>query len=355
MVSVHRQSRRITRGERLGADLTLLAAATIWGSSFVACRVAAAYLDPFLYNGLRFFVAVLTLLPFVGQRLRSLTRVELWGGALVGLLLFGASSVQQVGLGLTTAGKAGLITGLYVVLVPLILALMWRRCPRWSVWIAALLAVAGLFFLSGLNADIADVGRASGAGQFRLTAGDAWIIVAAVVWAFHVVFIGQLAPRVNALRLALVQYLVCGLLSLALWLGRGGGQTAWTLIVRPFVQDLRVAWWAVLYTGVFSIGLGFTLQVVGQQRAPATDAAVIMSMETVFAALFGWLLLGETLLPRQLLGCALMLAGMLLAQVSPDAADVDRGRSGRRSVDRASGSMSASATASSLSPPQSSS
>ncbi len=314
MASVPGQFHRITRGERLGADLILLAAAAVWGTSFVAGRAVAAQLDPFLYNGIRFFVAVLTLLPFVGRRLQGFTRTELWGGALVGVLLFGASSVQQVGLGLTTAGKAGLITGLYVVLVPLLLALMWRRWPRWSVWIAALLAVAGLFFLSGLNADIR---RASAAGQFRLTPGDAWTVAAAVVWSFHVVSIGQLAPRVNALRLALVQYLVGGLLSLVLWLGRGGGQTA-------FVQDLRVTWWAVLYTGVFSIGLGFTLQVVGQQRAPATDAAVIMSMETVFAALFGWLLLGETLLPQQLFGCVLMLAGMLLAQVSPGAAGSDR-------------------------------
>jgi drug/metabolite transporter (DMT)-like permease len=135
-----------------------------------------------------------------------------------------------------------------------------------------------------------------------------------VLWALHVIFIGQLAQRTDALRLALVQYLVCGLLSMVLWLwpGHGRGQTA-------LLRGLAAAWWAVAYTGVFSIGLGFTLQVVGQQSAPATDAAVIMSLEAVFAAFFGWLLLGETLTAQQLLGCGLMLAGMLLAHVRASA------------------------------------
>ena len=281
--------RLTARGERIRADLILLAVAVVWGSSFVAGRVAAAHLDPFLYNGLRFTLGVLTLLPFVGRRLRGLTRVELWGGVLVGLLLFGASSAQQVGLEFTTAGKAGLINGLYVVLVPLFLALAWRRWPRWSVWGASLLATAGMFLLSGLTG-------------FTLAPGDGLELVAAVLWAFHVIFIGRLAQRTDALRLALVQYLVCGLLSLGLGLGMS-------------LQGLTVAWWAVLYTGVFSIGLGFTLQVVAQRWAPATDAAIILSMESVFAALSGWLLLGERLTPWQLFGCGLMLGGMVLAQV----------------------------------------
>lgn len=279
-------------GERLRADLTLLAVAVVWGSSFVAQRVAAAYLGPFFYTGTRFVLGALTLLPLVGHRLRALTRLELRGGALAGLLLFGAANLQQAGLRFTTAGKAGFITGLYVVLVPLFLALVWRQWPRWFAWGASLLAAAGLFLLSGV-------------GRLTLAPGDGLELAGAMLWALHVILIGRLASRVDVLRLALVQYLVCGLLSTVL----GLGMEAHTL------GGLAAAWWAVVYNGVLSVGLGFTLQVVGQRRAPATDAAVIMSLEAVFAALFGWLLLGETLTARQSLGCGLMLAGILLAQV----------------------------------------
>jgi len=292
---------RTARGERLRADLILLAVAVIWGSSFVAQRVAAAHLGPFLYNGTRFLLGALTLLPLAGRRLRGLTRLEWWGGALAGLFLFGAANLQQAGLRFTTAGKAGFITGLYVVLVPLFLALGWRQWPRWSAWAASLLAVAGLFLLSSV-------------GRLTLAPGDGWELAGAMLWALHVILIGNLAPRADVLRLALAQYLICGLLSTALGLGLEYGRGQATLL-----QGLAVAWWTVVYNGVLSVGLGFTLQVVGQRRAPAIDAVVILSLEAVFAALFGWLLLGEMLAVQQLIGCGLMLAGMLLAQVRASA------------------------------------
>jgi len=282
-----------SRGERARADLILLAVAVVWGSSFVAQRVAAAHLGTFFYNGLRFVLGALTLLPLMGRRWRGLTRLEMWGGALAGLLLLGAANLQQVGLRFTTAGKAGFITGLYVVLVPLFLALGWRQWPCWSAWVASLLAVAGLFLLSGV-------------GRLTLAPGDGWVLAGAVLWALHLILIGVLAQRVDVLRLALVQCLVCGLLSMALALG---------LEVNT-LEGLAATWWAVVYTGVLSVGVGYTLQVVGQRRAPATDAAIILSLEAVFAVFFGWLLLGETLTVWQLFGCGLMLAGMMVAQVS---------------------------------------
>jgi drug/metabolite transporter (DMT)-like permease len=283
--------------ERLWADFILLIVAVIWGVGLVVQRVAAARMDPFFYNGIRFILGALMLLPLVGRRSWALERLELWGGALVGVLLFGGAGLQQVGLQFTTAGKAGFITGLYVVLVPLFLALVWRQWPRWPVWAASLLAGAGLFLLSAVE-------------RLALSPGDGWELAGAVLWALHVIFIGRLAPRVDVLRLALVQYFVCGLLSLALGFGLalGRGQSA-------SLQGLGAAWWTVLYTSVLSIGLGYTLQAVGQQQAPATDAALIISLEAVFASVFGWLLLGETLTAQQVLGCGLMLAGMLLAQV----------------------------------------
>ena len=167
-------------GERLKADLTLLAAAIVWGSAFVACRVAAKQLGPFLYNGFRFALGALTLLPFMGRRLRSLTRLDLWGGVLAGLLLFGGSTLQQKGLQFTTAGKAGFITGLYVVLVPLFLALVWGQRPRGSSWVASLAAAAGLYLLSAVE-------------QLSLSVGDALELAGAVVWALHVILISRLA------------------------------------------------------------------------------------------------------------------------------------------------------------------
>jgi len=284
------------RRERLRADLILLFVSVIWGCGLVVQRVAAAHLEPFLYNGVRFLLGALVLLPVVGRRMSALNRVELRGGTLVGLLLFGAVSLQQVGLQFTTAGKAGFITGLYVVFVPLFLALVWRQWPRWSVWIATVLAGAGLFLLSAVE-------------RLALSPGDGWELAGAVLWSLHVIFVGQFVIRTNVLRLALVQFLVCGLLSLAvgLVLFFGRGQT-----VSP--AEMAVAWWTVLYTSVLSIGLGYTLQGVGQQWSPATDTALILSLEAVFAALLGWVLLGETLTVRQVAGCGLMLAAMLLVQ-----------------------------------------
>jgi drug/metabolite transporter (DMT)-like permease len=279
------------RSERLRADLMLLTIAAIWGIGFVVNRVAAAHVGALLYNGVRFIFGAVTLLPFVWRRLRNLTRLELWGGALAGLLLFAASTFQQMGLQFTAAGKAAFITGLYVVLVPLFLALIWRQRPRWMVWVASLLATLGLFFLSAVE-------------RMALSPGDSLELAGAVMWAFHVILIGRLAQRVDALRLSVVQYVVCGVFSTPLGLS----------LEYHTLGGLAIVWWAVVFTSAFSVGLAYTLQVVAQRRAPPTDAAIILSAETVFAAFSGWLILGETLTAQQWLGCGLMLAGMLLAQ-----------------------------------------
>jgi drug/metabolite transporter (DMT)-like permease len=281
-----------SRSKRLQADLTLVGVAIIWGSAFSIQRVAAAHLGFFLYNGLRFMLGALAMLPMVQGRLQGFSRREWQGGLLAGALLFAASALQQAGLGLTSAAKAGFITGLYVVLVPLFLALGWRQRPHWTTWLASLVATAGLFLLS-IQA------------SFTLALGDGLELAGAVLWALHVILIGWLASRVDALRLALVQYLACGALSLASGL----------VFESHTLAGLPVAWWTVLYGGAISVGLGFTLQVIGQQTAPATDAALILSLEAVCAAFFGWLLLGETLTTQQIVGCVLMLSGMLLAQL----------------------------------------
>jgi drug/metabolite transporter (DMT)-like permease len=279
------------RRERLRADLMLLAVAVVWGAGFVGGRVAGAHLNSFAYNGARFLLASLTLLPIAGRRLRGLTRREWVGGALAGAVLVAAANLQQIGLQYTTAGTAGFITGLYVVMVPLFAALIWRSMPPLSAWVAALLAAAGLFLLSGAH-------------SLALAPGDLWVLAGAAFWAIHILLIGVLAPEADPVRLGVVQFAVCGLLCVPL-----------SFLIGPDpMSGWDVAWWAVAYNGVLSAGLGMTLQIVAQKRAPATDTAVILSLEAVFAALFGWLLLAESLSWLQMLGCVLMLAGMLLAQ-----------------------------------------
>jgi drug/metabolite transporter (DMT)-like permease len=276
----------------------LLAVAAIWGSAFSAQRVAAAHIGTFTYNGLRFLLAAGILALGLRGKLRSVTRAEWRGGLLMGIILAGASALQQAGVAFTTAGKAGFITGLYVVLVPLFLALLWRQRPSRLAWVASLVATAGLFMLSVQ-------------GQWALQGGDALELGGAVLWALHVILVGLLVRQANPLRLSWVQCFVSGAANLLLG----------AIVETNTVRALSSVWWAVFYGGAISVGLGYTLQAYGQRHAPATDAALILSLESVFAALFGWLLLRETLTLVQLAGCALMLGGMVLAQVSSVASE----------------------------------
>jgi len=310
VVSLRDRVRRGLGSERLKADLALLAAAFVWGSSFATDRIAVASLGPHLYNVFRFSLGALTMLLLLGREVRGWTRTEWGGGLLLGLLVFCGGSLQQMGLRYTTAGKAGFITGLYVVFVPLFLALLWREWPGWSSWLASLLAAVGLFLLSAVE-------------RLALAPGDGWVLAAAVLWAWQMILIGRLASRINARRLVLLQFVVAALLSLVLTLVLG--------VERGVGVSLSVSWWAVLYSGVLSVGLGYMFQAVGQRQAPASDAAVILSGEVIFAAGTGWLLLGETLTPQQLLGCGLMLMGMVLAQLRA------RARARARSVAEAAG------------------
>lgn len=274
------------------ANLMLLGAALAWGSTFVPCKIAAVYLGTLFFNGLRFLLGGLFVLAMAGRRLRGLSRREVGGGAVAGLVLFAGAASQQAGLAFTTAGKAGFITGLYVVLVPLLLALFWRQRSGWNAWTASLLAATGLFLLSA-------------EGRLSLAPGDSLVLVSAALYALHVILIGRWVGRMEPLRLAAMQYLACGLLSLALGLA----------LESPSWEALRPVWWTVPYTAVFSVVVGYTLQMLGQRDAPPTVAAVILSLESVFAALFGGLLLGERLAPIQWGGGGLMLVGMVLAQV----------------------------------------
>lgn len=276
---------------RLRADLVLLLVAVIWGSAFAVQRVAAQYFDVFTFNGLRFLLAGCILSPVALSRERPRLDSKLWFVGLAGAILFLAGGLQQAGLELTTAGNAGFITTLYVVFVPLILSIFWKEKIGWISWVAAGLAVIGSMLLSI-------------SGTMRLSKGDAFVLVGAVMWALHVILISKAVNKVGVLTLSAGQYLVAGGLNLAV-----------SLLTGKSFAGLVEGWWTIAYIGILSTTIGYTLQVLGQKYAPPTDASILLSMEAVFAAFFGFIFLGETLLPVQIAGCVLILGAILLTQV----------------------------------------
>jgi drug/metabolite transporter (DMT)-like permease len=286
----------------LRSELLLLLAAVIWGFAFTAQRVGMEYTGPFLFNGIRFTLGAIVIGVFIivnknrpvtilPEYLASHKKTLLRGGLIAGLLVFAGASLQQVGIVYTTAGNAGFITGLYVVFVPLI-GLFIKQRPAITVWMGALLAVTGMYFLSVT-------------GNFHVSKGDLLVLSCAFVWAFHVLFIGSISPRVDALKLALLQYLVTAVLSLLVALIFE--KIVWDAIVKAAVP--------LLYGGCLSVGVAYTLQIIAQKKSPPAPAAIILSMEGVFAVIGGWLLIHETMSSKALLGCWMMLAGMILAQV----------------------------------------
>jgi len=298
-------------GKSLKYDALLLLAAFIWGLAFVAQRAGMAHVGPFTFNAVRFALGCLVLVPLGAAGRRRATaansgssagdasapaagtisrRMLIVGGGLTGVALFLGASLQQAGLVYTTASKAGFITGLYVVFVPL-LGLLWRQVPSCKGGLGAALAAIGLYLLSI-------------SGRLTIARGDALVLAGAFVWAIHVLLIGRFSGRIGPLRLAAIQYTICSLLSLIAAL------TTETITLA----GLRAAAVPILYGGLCSVGLAYTLQVIAQRRAPPAHAAIILSLEAVFAALGGWALLGGSLSTRGLAGGGLMLAGALLSQ-----------------------------------------
>ncbi len=279
------------------ANIMLLAAAAIWGFGFVAQRLGMNFLEPFAFNGVRFLLGSCSLLPLIWWFSRrrapqpdSESSLPL-AGVLAGAVLFIAASLQQVGLLYTTAAKAGFITGLYLILVP-IFGLLLKHSTGITTWLGAILAVIGLYLLS-INDD------------FSMSFGDMLQFIGALFWAIHILLIDHFSGRVSPLKLSAVQFMVCGLLSLGVSL----------LIETPTASAMLAGWQPILYAGLVSVGVAYTLQVVGQKSANPAHAAIILSLESVFAVLGGVWLLDETLTLRAWFGCGLMLAGMLLSQV----------------------------------------
>ena len=286
---------------RLKADLTLFFIAIIWGSAFVAQRVAGQLGSVYLFNGARYILAGLVVVPFAWRAIRGLNRKGQpasltyisreqykWMFA-AGFLLFVAAAFQQAGMQYTTAGNAGFITSLYVVLVPVVLFFGWRERPHWLAVVAVGLAGAGAYLLST-------------GGRFEVQRGDALELVGALFWALHVALLGKFASRFEPMSFSVGQLLVCGILN---------------LILGIFVEQPIFTWslaGAAVYTAVMSLGLCYTLQVWAQRHTPPSDAALILSLESVFAVLAGWMLLDEKLAGIQVVGCVLIFFAVALSQ-----------------------------------------
>lgn len=292
------------------ANILLVLAAMLWGAAFVAQSTAMDEIGPFTFNGTRMLVGSFVLIPLlyvlniIQQKkpdYKPMTKDDwkflLTGGVFCGVALFFASTFQNYGLIYTGAGKAGFITTLYVVLVPILALIFMRKKNHWLTWLYAAIAVVGFYFL------------ALGDGFGNINKGDMLVLVCAILFAVHILIIDHYSVRANGVALSCIQFFVCGVLSV--------------IAAFIFKEDFSLAAmlqakWSILYAGVISCGVAYTLQIVAQKDTDPTIAALLMSLESVFAVLFGMLLLKEKLSIQEYLGCAIVFVAVILSQIPPE-------------------------------------
>lgn len=289
--------------------ILLFLTALIWGVAFVAQSVAMDYIGPYTFNAVRFLLGGIVLVPCVflfGQKKKTVkdedpskgTAVDrpgdmITGGLLCGIMLFLSTTLQQVGIQYTTVAKAGFITALYIILVP-ILGIFLKKRVSFQIWISVVIAIIGLYLLCMK-------------GSFHLGQGDFLMLVCSLCFALHILVIDHFTDKVSGVKLSCIQFFVCGLLSCILMF----------LFEKPAVSDILSAWLPIVYAGVFSSGVAYTLQIIGQKGTDPTIASLILSLESVVSVLAGWIILGQSLTPREILGCLLMFGAIILAQVAP--------------------------------------
>ena len=283
----------------MAANLMFFITALIWGFSFVAQRQGADYLEPFAFNAIRYFMGAAALFPVILIFERKGTpwkeKKLLLASVVAGFVLYTASALQQAGVTLTgDAGKSGFITGLYTVLVPILYALFFRVRAKFNVWLGAVLATVGLYLISVTG------------GLSSVSLGDVLLFIGAFFWAGHIIVVDRIGSSLTSLRFAFLQFIVAGILSLV---------TAVLFEAPILVENVRAASISLLYCAVMSTGVGYTLQIIGQKYSsnPAL-AAIIFSLESVFAALGGMLLLHERMRVQGYIGCVLIFAGILVSQ-----------------------------------------
>ncbi len=287
----------------------LIVAAVVWGFAFVAQSVGSAYVNTLVYNGIRFTIGGLSLIPVIwvfekGATDKKMMRTTLLAGLVGGVVLFTASTLQQYGIELynkagfpDSSGRAGFLTALYMVIVPLI-GLFLKKRPSAETWFGIALAVAGLFLISFTNG-------------FSVSFEDLVVIGCAFLFAIHIIVIDRFGDEMYSLRFAMTQFLVCAALSgLFALIGTASG-----MMEANTMADIKAALPSILYGGFMSVGIAYTFQILGQKNAEPAFASIILSTESMFSVIGGALILGETMTVRGYVGCALIFAGVILTQV----------------------------------------
>lgn len=289
--------------QQIKSSLILLLTATIWGVAFVAQSVGMEYIGPFTFNAIRCVLGGLVLIPVIlvlkkkketgAENQEKEDKKTLWaGGIACGVILCIASNLQQFGIMEASVGKSGFFTALYIVMIPVIGIFIGKR-PGIKLWFCVALAVVGMYLLCMKD------------GSFTIERADIMLLLCALVFSFHILVVDYFSPKVDGVKMSCIQFFVCGVLS----------AVGMLFTETPDISNIQAAWLPLLYAGLLSCGVGYTLQIVGQKGINPVIASLIMSLESVISALAGWVILGQVLSPKDILGCVLMFVAIIITQI----------------------------------------
>ena len=289
--------------QQIKSFLILLLTATIWGVAFVAQSVGMEYIGPFTFNAIRCVLGGLVLIPVIlvlkkkkeigAENQEKEDKKTLWaGGIACGVILCIASNLQQFGIMEASVGKSGFFTALYIVMIPVIGIFIGKR-PGIKLWFCVALAVVGMYLLCMKD------------GSFTIEWADIMLLLCALAFSFHILVVDYFSPKVDGVKMSCIQFFVCGVLS----------AVGMLFTETPDISNIQAAWLPLLYAGLLSCGVGYTLQIVGQKGINPVIASLIMSLESVISALAGWVILGQVLSPKEILGCVLMFVAIIITQI----------------------------------------
>lgn len=289
--------------QQIKSSLILLLTATIWGVAFVAQSVGMEYIGPFTFNAIRCVLGGLVLIPVIlvlkkkkeigAENQEKEDKKTLWtGGIACGVILCIASNLQQFGIMEASVGKSGFFTALYIVMIPVIGIFIGKR-PGIKLWFCVALAVVGMYLLCMKD------------GSFTIERADIMLLLCALAFSFHILVVDYFSPKVGGVKMSCIQFFVCGVLS----------AVGMLFTETPDISNIQAAWLPLLYAGLLSCGVGYTLQIVGQKGINQVIASLIMSLESVISALAGWVILGQVLSPKEILGCVLMFVAIIITQI----------------------------------------
>ena len=289
--------------QQIKSSLILLLTATIWGVAFVAKSVGMEYIGHFTFNAIRCVLGGLVLIPVIlvlkkkketgAENQEKEDKKTLWaGGIACGVILCIASNLQQFGIMEASVGKSGFFTALYIVMIPVIGIFIGKR-PGIKLWFCVALAVVGMYLLCMKD------------GSFTIERADIMLLLCALAFSFHILVVDYFSPKVDGVKMSCIQFFVCGVLS----------AVGMLFTETPDISNIQAAWLPLLYAGLLSCGVGYTLQIVGQKGINPVIASLIMSLESVISALAGWVILGQVLSPKEILGCVLMFVAIIITQI----------------------------------------